>query len=333
MDIGVVIPFFQRSAEVLQRSLRSIAAQRLPDGVRVRVVLVDDESPLPADQALGDFILPSPHTLDVLRQPNGGPGAARNTGLDHLSADPPELVAFLDSDDEWRPDHLAHAVADLGQDADFFFCDHDRWYDEKSWFSASEQFQSWLTGKEEAPFRQITGTADKFEMLKGRARFAFVMDYLAQTSTVVYRFSRIPDLRFDPQLRHAGEDNMFWLELAGAARLTRFTMARDVVCGEGVNMFFSSSDWTHPDAVRRLGYSLLFYLRAERRFREDSVAMVAIKRRAWTYQKMVVRVWAARLVKNRRLNASIMRTLMAERPALAATLPLALAAAVVKPKF
>jgi hypothetical protein len=43
------------------------------------------------------------------------------------------------------------------------------------------------------------------------------VDYISHTSTVVTRAALVRDLRFDPDLRSAGEDRMFWLDL-GARR-------------------------------------------------------------------------------------------------------------------
>ena len=83
-DVTVVIPVRDRHGE-LARCLAGLA--RAP-----RVIVVDDASRDPAAIArIGDEA-----GARVLRRPvNGGPGAARNTGL--AAADTP-LVAFLDSD-------------------------------------------------------------------------------------------------------------------------------------------------------------------------------------------------------------------------------------------
>ena len=39
-------------------------------------------------------------SIPLVRQPNSGPGAARNMGYSEARAD---LIAFLDADDEWEP--------------------------------------------------------------------------------------------------------------------------------------------------------------------------------------------------------------------------------------
>ena len=83
-DVTVVIPVRNRHAE-LDRCLAGL--RDLP-----RVIVVDDAS---ADPGAIERIAAS-HGADIIHRPvNGGPAAARNTGL---AAAASELVAFLDSD-------------------------------------------------------------------------------------------------------------------------------------------------------------------------------------------------------------------------------------------
>lgn len=119
--IGVVIPYYQREAGILARALRSVARQR--DVQDVLVVVVDDSSLAPAARDITEIQEGFPFPIEVIVQPNAGPGAARNRALDAL-AGRVHYVAFLDSDDEWSDDHLACALLALHQGFDVYFADH-----------------------------------------------------------------------------------------------------------------------------------------------------------------------------------------------------------------
>ena len=91
-DATVVIPVRDR-AELLGRCLAGL------DG-RYPALVVDDGSADPAAIAA----TASAHGAKLVRRDvNGGPGAARNTALEHVST---ELIAFLDSDCVPSPDWI-----------------------------------------------------------------------------------------------------------------------------------------------------------------------------------------------------------------------------------
>lgn len=100
-DVTIVIPVRDRAA-FLDRCLAAL------DGP-YPVIVVDDGSRVPAAVAA----MATAHGARLLRRPaNGGPSAARNTGLDHATT---ELVAFVDSDCVPSPgwiDRLAGHFAD-----------------------------------------------------------------------------------------------------------------------------------------------------------------------------------------------------------------------------
>src|SRR5262249_35341512 len=100
----VIIPYYQREPGILRRALKSVFAQTHTD---FDVVVVDDSSPSPVELELEAFPLDERARIIVIKQPNAGPGGARNMGLDHVPADS-SYVALLDSDDEWTNDHLKH---------------------------------------------------------------------------------------------------------------------------------------------------------------------------------------------------------------------------------
>ena len=102
--VSVVIPTYER-LDVLPEVLAGLASQRAAPAFEV--VVVDDGS----RDATPDFLAGyrGPLALQLLRQENGGPAAARNAGVAAANG---ELVAFLGDDTVPEPEWLAaHAAA------------------------------------------------------------------------------------------------------------------------------------------------------------------------------------------------------------------------------
>lgn len=86
----------------------SVASALDQTGITVEVVIVDDASPDATQEAALDLARADPR-VRVFRNPdNGGPGAARNTALDHARG---TWVAVLDADDRISPGRLAGMIA------------------------------------------------------------------------------------------------------------------------------------------------------------------------------------------------------------------------------
>lgn len=93
--ISVVIPAYN-SARFIGEALSSVLAQTFTD---YEIIVVDDGSTDDTREvvgALGDRVR-------LVSQKNAGAGAARNRGI---AAARGTWIAFLDSDDQWRPEHL-----------------------------------------------------------------------------------------------------------------------------------------------------------------------------------------------------------------------------------
>ncbi|HEX4611592.1 MAG TPA: glycosyltransferase [Urbifossiella sp.] len=102
--VSVVMPVYD-AARFLRRAVASLQAQTFADW---ELLAVDDAS-RDASAALLDTLAAADARVRVTRHPtNRGPAAARNTAL---AAARGELVAYLDADDEFYPDHLARAAA------------------------------------------------------------------------------------------------------------------------------------------------------------------------------------------------------------------------------
>jgi glycosyltransferase involved in cell wall biosynthesis len=99
--ISAVLPLYN-GAPFIEEAIQSILNQELvPD----EIIVVDDGSTDDGPEIVAE--LAQRHPIRLLRKPNGGQSSARNLGVDHAHGD---LVAFLDQDDVWYPNHLAELV-------------------------------------------------------------------------------------------------------------------------------------------------------------------------------------------------------------------------------
>jgi glycosyltransferase involved in cell wall biosynthesis len=106
-DISVVLATYDRR-HVLPRAIESVLAQ---DDGDFELIVVDDAS----RDGTVDYLatLKDPRIRVIIAERNGGPSAARNLGLGAARAG---IVAFLDSDDAYRPHRLAAPLAAFAAD-------------------------------------------------------------------------------------------------------------------------------------------------------------------------------------------------------------------------
>lgn len=93
--VSVIIPTYNRESSVAEAT-RSVLEQ---EGCELEVIVVDDGS----TDRTAEVLEPFGSAIRVIRQPNAGVSAARNAGM---AAARGEWLAFLDSDDLWRPGKL-----------------------------------------------------------------------------------------------------------------------------------------------------------------------------------------------------------------------------------
>ncbi|HEX8344141.1 MAG TPA: glycosyltransferase family 2 protein [Actinoplanes sp.] len=113
MQVSVITPTFNRP-EKLRRALASLVRQTV--AADVEAVVINDGG-CPVDDVVREFRNDLTVTLRTLPQ-NQGVSRARNEGMRIAQG---ELVAFLDDDDVYAPDHLGAAIQRIGVDADFVF--------------------------------------------------------------------------------------------------------------------------------------------------------------------------------------------------------------------
>jgi glycosyltransferase involved in cell wall biosynthesis len=107
--VSVILPTFNR-AHLLDRAARSVLAQTWSD---FELVIVDDASS--DDTPAVVAALADPRVVSIRLESNRGAAAARNAGIAVARG---ELLAFLDSDDEWKAEKLERQVAALDAASD-----------------------------------------------------------------------------------------------------------------------------------------------------------------------------------------------------------------------
>ena len=121
--ISVIIPTYNRKT-LLSRAIDSVFAQKDAD---FELIIVDDGSTEKLDGGWsstdGDKPNSIRHPPSIIRffrlEKNCGPAAARNLGIKEAKS---EWVAFLDSDDEWKPGKLKAQLEFFRKNPDHLIC-------------------------------------------------------------------------------------------------------------------------------------------------------------------------------------------------------------------
>ena len=188
--VSVIVPTFNRR-EYLPDAIESVRAQTMTDW---ELILVDDGSSDGTEEwarALGESRL-----RFVRRDHTGSIGRTRNAGIDEARG---EWIAFLDSDDRWRPHKLARQLARLQE------ANHARWcYSGYQMMTTEGVFVPQPSG---SPWRPFEGwIADRILTTEASV--------LTQTLLVPTNLASV--LRFDERMPLA-EDYDFVLRLSTAA--------------------------------------------------------------------------------------------------------------------
>lgn len=109
--VSVVMPAYN-AAGFVRRAVDSVLAQTWAD---LELLVVDDGSTDGTQGVLASY----GDKLHLLAQPNAGPAAARNHGLQRTRG---EYVAFLDADDHWHPRKLERQLQLMQSRPELGFC-------------------------------------------------------------------------------------------------------------------------------------------------------------------------------------------------------------------
>jgi glycosyltransferase involved in cell wall biosynthesis len=119
--VSIIIPAYN-SERYIRTALDSVLSQTYSD---YEVIVVDDGS----TDGTRAAVLAVGGPVRCLSQQNGGPSAARNTGLVAARG---EFICFLDADDSWTPDKLDAQVSFMDRNAriGLVFSDEDEFDDQ-----------------------------------------------------------------------------------------------------------------------------------------------------------------------------------------------------------
>lgn len=98
--VSVIIPLYNKDFSI-SKTLQSVLAQTFTN---YEVIIIDDGSTDNSYKIITDF---SDKRIQLFQQKNKGAAAARNFGIEEANG---ELIAFLDADDYWFPNHLEEIV-------------------------------------------------------------------------------------------------------------------------------------------------------------------------------------------------------------------------------
>jgi len=241
---SIVIPYYQRESGILARCLEHIANQSAFDIVE-EILLVDDGSPISAESELETLKKLNKHQeliskIKLLEKKNGGVSSARNFALDNIS-DNSIYVAFCDSDDMWMPHHLENSRVIHQHNAGFYFSNFYQLHSEIPAFERSNKIN--------IDNHQNLGSGDSYKFI-GSMEEQIISGNLIGTSTVAYNFKKHRNVRFNINLKLAGEDYLFWTEITRNEENIVFGKEPSVIYGQGINIF-SGAEWGSSNLVER----------------------------------------------------------------------------------
>ena len=222
--MSIIVPTFNRKA-LLARAIDSAFAQTHN---AIEVIVIDDGS-TDGTTAMLQTRYGSESRLRVLRQENQGVAAARNRGLKAARG---TFIAFLDSDDFWRPWKLSVQLVCIVRrpEAGMVWTDmeaigpggqvvHERYlrkmYSAYRHLPAATLFES--TERLGSILAVCPAGLEDASVLWGRIGTAMVIGNLVHTSTVLMRRSLLERVgEFDLSLSPAGEDHDFHLRTCRA---------------------------------------------------------------------------------------------------------------------
>lgn len=188
MNISVVIPCYN-SSQTLERALTSISAQTT---AAFEIIVVDDNSQdlIETENLIAKLNNTKLRLLKHRTNKNGS--AARNTGIKAATSD---IIALLDADDEWLPNHLEQSIKQLkNNNIELCYC--------KALIKTNKIID-------------LTLPSNAIKHNETVADYLFLKNGFIQTSTLVFKKEKVKVLFNEHLIRHQDYDFLLQVEAAG----------------------------------------------------------------------------------------------------------------------
>ncbi|MBE3040146.1 MAG: glycosyltransferase family 2 protein [Chloroflexi bacterium] len=199
--VTVVVPTWNREA-FLPRSLASVRGQTLKDW---ELIVVDDASTDGSTALVQQIRASDPRVTVIPNTHRKGPAGARNCGVEVAAG---RYVAFLDSDDEWEPFHLARMVDCLSafpEQLDLMTANAVR--------KVHDTGDVYWSDELDLSHYQFRRLGDAYVFRPDTLFQTALRRRIVTTQTIVCRREVLDKVRFDETIR-AAEDCLFARELA-----------------------------------------------------------------------------------------------------------------------
>ena len=189
--ISVVIPLYNKEQSIAS-TLQTVLKQTYQD---FEIVIVNDGS---TDHSVEEVAKVTDPRIRLIHQNNAGVSAARNRGIDEARG---EYIAFLDADDEWKPDYLKaqYELTLKYTECSVFTCNYE-------FKDTQEKVTSTIIRK--LPFKDEDG------ILSNYFEVASCSHPPLWTSAVIVKKSAIQSIGGFPVGIKSGEDLLTWARLA-----------------------------------------------------------------------------------------------------------------------
>lgn len=190
MKISVVIPLYNKEKHI-KRAINSVLNQTYQE---FEIIVINDGS---TDNSVSKVKEINDRRIRLFNQKNGGVSLARNNGIKESKT---ELVAFLDADDEWKPEFLETIVRLRGK------------YPQAGIYGTAYEFQT--SNGNRIPARYNGIPYDGWEGIVDDYFKASLKDQLLWSSAVAIPRKVFNDVGYFTVGMARGEDLNMWLRIA-----------------------------------------------------------------------------------------------------------------------